>query len=169
MARMVLALFRDRGQARQGLQALLEMGIARDRIIGLGTKESREISSISGFRALSIDDDALAALRAMAPPEAELHRFEQGLREGLTLVGARIDQAKIPEALRVLAMFDPVDLDRESREWAKSAGPAEPSAGAGITLGAVEGISNTVALPGMESLVDSAEEVETNEGDFRVR
>lgn len=169
MSRMVLALFKERAQARQALQALMETGIARDRILGVGTRQDREISAISGFRELAIGDDALAALRTLDLPEAEIRRFARGLQQGLTVIGARVDRDKASEAIRVLQMFDPADLDRESRTWLASTRGTEPSPGVAAGIAVAEGLSRTTALPGMESIVDSAEEIETNEGDFRVR
>jgi hypothetical protein len=62
MPQMITALFRDPAQARQALQSLLEMGIAQNRIVAVGNADAREISSISGFRSLSVRDDALDAL-----------------------------------------------------------------------------------------------------------
>ncbi|NIX75833.1 hypothetical protein [Microvirga terricola] len=165
MSRMVLALLKERVRARQ---ALMETGIARDRILGVGTREDREISAISGFRELAIGDNVLAALRTMDLPETEIQRFGEGLRQGLTAIGARIDPGKASEAIRVLQMFDPVDLDRESRDWLAAARVTKPAPDipTGITG---EGLLRTPALPGIKSIVDSAEEVETNQGDFRVR
>lgn len=57
MPQMIAALFQDPAQARQALQALLEMGIAQNRIVAGGNAEVREISPISGFRTLSARDE----------------------------------------------------------------------------------------------------------------
>src|SRR4051812_33269305 len=102
MPQMIAALFKEQAQAQQSLQALIEMGIARDRITATGSSDAREVSSISGFRSLSASDDSLAALRDLDLPEADLRLFEQGLQRGHMLIAARVDRTDLDEAIRVL-------------------------------------------------------------------
>src|SRR5690349_16027005 len=92
MPQMITALFRDPAQARQALQALMEMGIAQPRIVTAGLEEGREVSSISGFRALSARDDSLEALHDLNLPAEDLHIFEQGMRSGCSLIAVRVDR-----------------------------------------------------------------------------
>ncbi|PVE24274.1 hypothetical protein DC522_11425 [Microvirga sp. KLBC 81] len=163
MPQMITALFRDPAQARQALQALLEMGIAQHRIVAVGTEDAREISSISGFRTLSARDDSLEALRGLNLPEDDLRLFEKGLHNGCTMIAARVDRNDMEEAARVLEMFDPVDLDSSSREWLKAgeergAGPGAPLA-AGITGGAQAGQTSTGSLPGMGLMAEGTDDL----------
>lgn len=160
MSRIVTALFRNRAQAQQGLQALISMGIAQSRVTTIGFQEPREVSSISGFRTLDIPDDSRNALDGLGLPAADRRLFEQGLRRGCALIAARVERDHVDEAVQVLSVFDVVDLDRDSREWAEDSGSAEErgTAGgplaAGLTGGNAEGLTNTGALPGMGGLTD---------------
>ena len=170
MPQMIAALFRDPAQARQGLQALMEMGIAQHRIVAVGNEDAREISSISGFRVLSAPDDSMEALHDLNLPQDDQRLFEQGLRQGLTLIAARIDRENLDEAVQVLDMFDPVDLDRDSREWLKENGPEQSSIGgpgaplaAGITGGTQAGMTNTESVPGMGLMGEASDDLGTSD------
>ncbi|KLK94983.1 hypothetical protein AA309_00575 [Microvirga vignae] len=173
MPQMITALFKDPAQARQALQALLEMGIAQHRIVAVGTEDAREISSISGFRTLSARDNSLEALHDLNLPGEDLRVFEKGLRNGCTMIAAQVDRNDMEEAARVLEMFDPVDLDSSSREWLKAgeekageekageelgAGPGAPLA-AGIAGGAQAGRTNTGLLPGMGLMAEGTDDL----------
>jgi hypothetical protein len=167
MPRIVTALFEDQARAQQALQALIETGLTQSQITAIGFSEGREVSSISGFRTLSAQDDSLAALDDLELPEADLRLFRQGLGRGCALIAARIDQKDLDEAIRVLEMFDPMDVDRDSREWARTA-PSDNGAadvgrplGAGVTGGTTEGMTNTDALPGMGVITDATDELGT--------
>jgi hypothetical protein len=133
----------------------MEMGIAQHRIVAVGNEDAREISSISGFRMLTARDDSMEALHDLNLPEDDQRLFEQGLHRGYTLIAARIDKEDLDEAVRVLEMFDPADLDRDSRDWLKENGKAQSGTGpgaplaAGIAGGAQAGMTNTESLPGM--------------------
>ncbi len=165
MPQMITALFREPSQARQALQALMEMGIAQHRIVAVGSEDARKISSISGFRALSARDDSLEALHDLNLPAQDLRVFERGLREGFTMIAARVDRSDMEEAARVLEMFDPLDLDGSSREWLKAS--SEDAAGvdlgaplaAGITGGAQAGQTNTGSLPGMGQMAEGTDDL----------
>jgi hypothetical protein len=167
MPQMIAALFREPAQARQGLQSLMEMGIAQHRIVAVGNEDAREISSISGFRALSARDDSMEALHDLHLPEDDRRLFEQGLRQGHTLIAAHIDRDNLDEAVRVLEMFDPVDLDRDSREWLEKNGsqPSDPGAplAAGITGGNQAGMTNTETLPGMGLMGEASDDLGTSD------
>lgn len=169
MSQMITALFREPAQARQGLQSLIEMGIAESRIVAVGTEEAREISSISGFRTLAARDDSLEALQDLNLPESDRRIFEQGLHRGYTLIAARVDRENVEEAVRVLEMFDPVDLDSGSREWLGSGssdhGGIDTGAplAAGITGGATGGQTNTGALPGMGLMAEGSDDLGTSD------
>jgi len=166
MSQMITALFKDPAQARQALQALVEMGVAQHRIVAVGSEDAREISSISGFRALSARDDSVAALHDLNLPQADLRVFEQGLRDGCTMIAVQVDHDDAEDAVRALEMFDPVDLDGSSREWLEaSAGHDAPGAdaslGAGITGGSQAGQTNTGSLPGMGLMAEGADDLGT--------
>lgn len=169
MSHIVTALYRNRAQAEQALQSLIETGVAQSRITAIGFADDREISSISGFRSLSARDDSMAALDDLPLPEAERRLFEQGLRQGCLLVAAQVDRDDFEAAVDVLEMYDPVDLDRDSRQWAEEAGSRPAGAdtggplGAGITGGNAEGLTNTGALPGMGSLAEGAADLGTDD------
>jgi hypothetical protein len=169
MPQMIAALFRDPAQAHQALQSLIETGIAQNRIIAVGNRDAREISSISGFRSLAVPDDSVAALHDLNLPESDLRVFEQGLRRGLTLIAARVDRENAEEAARVLEMFDPVDLDGSSREWLGSGGSDQAGVdvgaplGAGITGGSGGGTTTTGTLPGMGLMAEGADDLGTTD------
>ncbi|MFC4175640.1 hypothetical protein ACFOYU_26780 [Microvirga sp. GCM10011540] len=167
MPQMITALFENAAQARQGLQALIEMGIAQNRIVAVGSEDAREVSAISGFRTLSARDDAQAALHDLNLPPDDLRVFEEGLRKGCALIAAQVDRDNLEEAARVLEMFDPVDLDRDSRDRMQSQGSDMPTAdagaplAAGITGGSTAGTTNTSALPGMGLMSEAADDLGT--------
>jgi hypothetical protein len=164
MPRIVTALFQDHSQAHQALQALMEMGIAQSHITAIGFSQAREVSSISGFRSLTPSDDARAEIGHLDLPQSDLHLFERKLRQGCALIAARIDRDRLDEAVRVLEMFDPLDLDRATQEAVgdKSSGAdAGAPLGAGLTAGATAGMTNTDALPGMGTLTNATDELGT--------
>ncbi|MBB3020274.1 hypothetical protein FHR70_003355 [Microvirga lupini] len=169
MPQMITALFRDPAQARQALQSLLEMGIAQNRIVAVGNEDAREISSISGFRTLSARDDSMEALHDLHLPDADRRIFEQGLHRGHTMIAAQVDRDNAEEAVRVLEMFDPVDLDGGSREWLSSTGSEQAGAdagaplGAGITGGSGGGMTTASSLPGMGLLAEGADDLGTTD------
>jgi len=166
---MIAALFRDHAQAQQALQSLLEMGIAQNRIVAAGNAEAREISSISGFRALSARDETLDALHDLNLPEADKRLFAQGIHRHCTLIAAQVDRDNVEEALRVLEMFDPIDLDASSREWLDEHPSDEAGADAGAPLaagiagGSTGGMTNTSALPGMGHMAEGADDLGTQD------
>jgi len=166
MPRIVTALFKDRAQAQQSLQALMAAGIAQTRITTIGLNEAgRDVSSISGFRTLDVPHESRAALQGLELPESDRRLFEQGLQRGCFLIAARIDRESLDEAIRVLEMFDPVDLDHESREWAEGSssqgGGADAGAplGAGLSAGTSASTTNTSSLPGMGLMAEAADDL----------
>ncbi len=168
MPRIVTALFKERAQAQQGLQALMAAGVAQTRITTIGLNEGgRDVSSISGFRDLDVPHESRAALQDLELPEGDRSLFEQGLRRGCVLIAARIDRESLDEAIRVLEMFNPVDLDHESREWAQGSGSQGAGAGAdvgaplgaGITGGSSAGATTTGSLPGMGLMAEAADDL----------
>ncbi|WP_134499385.1 hypothetical protein [Microvirga pakistanensis] len=169
MPQMITALFRDTAQARQALQALMELGIARHRIVTVGTEDAREISSISGFRSLSARDDSLEALHDLNLPQEDLRVFGRALHEGCTMIAVQVDRDNMEEAARALEMFEPLDLDSSSREWLKAdAGQNEGAdlgaslaapLGAGLTGGSQAGQTNTGSLPGMGLMAEGADDL----------
>ncbi|RDI62582.1 hypothetical protein [Microvirga subterranea] len=164
MPRIVTALFQDHSQAHQALQALMEMGIAQSHITAIGFSEAREVSSISGFRSLTPSDDARAEIGGLDLPQSDLHLFERKLRQGCALIAARVDRDRLDEAVRVLEMFNPLDLDSETREAVgdrSSGADAGAPLGAGLTAGATAGMTNADALPGMGTLTNATDELGT--------
>jgi hypothetical protein len=159
MPRIVTALFEDHAAAQRALQALIAAGVARDRIALIGESEGRDVSSISGFRELSARDDGLASLHDLPLPDEDLRLFEQGLRRGHALLSARVDAENMEEAVNVIDLFDPLDIDHRSRDWQQAHGTAGGGGvdvggplAAGLTGGNTAGTTNTSALPGTGSL-----------------
>jgi hypothetical protein len=172
MPHIVTALFKDPAKAEQALQALLEMGLAQSQITAIGLSRGRDVSSISGFRTLSAPDDARREIAHLELPEDDLRLFARGLQQGCGLVAARVDRDRMDEAVRLLEMFDPADLDSASREWeaeaSRGAGAdAGAPLGAGLTGGTAEGLTNTAALPGMGELTGGGTSLGTS--DLRTR
>ncbi|NBJ09642.1 hypothetical protein [Microvirga arsenatis] len=169
MPQMIAALFSDPAQASQALQALLQTGIAQHRIVAVGNEDAREISSISGFRTLSARDDSLEALHDLNLPDADRRLFEQGLHRGCTLIAAQVERDNAEEAVRVLEMFSPVDLDGSSREWLGSNDSDQAGAdagaplGAGITGGSGSGTTTAGTLPGMGLMAEGADDLGTTD------
>lgn len=169
MPRVIAALFANHQQAQQALQALLETGLPLSHIHVSGRNENREISSISGFRTLEVDEGAGASMPDLDLPKSDRTLFEQGLRRGNVLIAARIDGSDLDRAVHALDMFDPIDLDAESRsveERAKSeTAEADVGAplGAGLTGGAAAGVSNTGILPGAGLMAEAADDLGTDE------
>ena len=132
-------------------------------LVSAGVNEGRQVSSISGFRTLSPSDDFGAALADLQLPPEDVRLLGRGLQRGLTLVAARVDRSAVDDAVRRLEIFDPVDLDRGSREWAEADGVADQTSplGAGISAGATGGLSNTEALPGMGALGEGTDDLGT--------
>ncbi len=167
MPRIVTALFEDHAAAQRALQALIAAGVARDRIALIGESEGRDVSSISGFRDLSARDDGLAGLHDLPLPDEDLRLFEEGLRRGHALLSARVDTENMEEAVRVIDLFEPLDLDHRSREWqgGQQGGTGGADVGgplaAGLTGGNTAGTTNTGALPGMGSLTYGTHEAGT--------
>lgn len=160
MPHIITALFENHAQAQRALQAMMEAGVTRDRIAIVGGGHGTEVSSISGFRELSARDDTLVELHDLPLPEDDLRQFEQGLRRGGTLLSARVDRDQVEEAIQVIDMFDPVDLDHESQAWAKemsgnAAGvDAGAPLGAGLTGGTSAAGTNVESVPGMSAMAD---------------
>ena len=168
MPHIIAALFEDQGRAERALEALLESGVARDRIAIVGESDGREVSSISGLRELSARDDAMAELHDLPLPDEDLRAFERGLRRGHVLMSARVDRADLEEAMRVIDMFEPLDVDRESEAWSRDEDRAGQNAGgadlggplaAGLSAGAAPGTTNTPAAPGMGTMTDQTDDI----------
>jgi hypothetical protein len=168
MPHIIAALFEDQARAQRALQGLLEAGVARDRIAIVGEGEAREVSSISGFRELSARDDQTAQLHDLPLPDEDLQVFEHGLRRGHVLMAARVDRENIEEAMRVIDLFDPIDVDRQSEAWSREAGAPHAGAagadvgaplGAGVTAGMGTGTTNTAAMPGTGTMTDHTHDV----------
>ena len=160
MPHIVTALFENHAQAHRALQAMMEAGMTRDRIALVGGDQASEVSSISGFRELSARDDTLVELQDLPLPEEDLRQFEQGLRRGCALLSARVDQSDLEQAIQVIEMFDPLDLDRHSREWTGEQPHRNPGVdagaplGAGLTGGTSAAGTNVESVPGMGSMAD---------------
>ena len=111
MPHLVTALFENAGQAQRALQALMETGVAASRISAAGIPEGRTVSSISGFRTLSAGEDAIRELRELSLPEEDLHAFARALQRGRTLVAVQASGQDRDETIRVLEMFEPIELE----------------------------------------------------------
>jgi hypothetical protein len=159
MPHIITALFESHAQAQRALQAMMETGVARDRLAVIGRTDGSETSSISGFRELSARDDTLVELRDLPLPAEDLRLFEQGLRRGCSLLSARVERPNLEEAIQVIEMFEPVDLDRQTEEWAVRQGGmtgADLGAplGAGLTGGTSSAGTNVESAPGMSAMAD---------------
>jgi len=165
MPHIVAALFDDRARAHGALQALMASGLAQDQAAILGDDVAPGAEGKDGFRQLSARDDDLAELHDLPLPEEDLQLFADGLRRGRFLVTVRVDRDGAEEAARVLEMFDPLDLDRDSEAslhgQGGTAGGADLGAplAAGLTAGMALGTSNTPAVPGMGSMTDRTDDV----------
>lgn len=168
MPHIIAALFPDQAHAQRALQALMEAGVARDRIAIVGESEGRDVSSISGFRELSPPREGMAELHDLPLPDEDLQVFQQGLRRGHVLMSARVDRANMDEAMGVIDMFDPLDIDQHSETWMREQGGAggrqagadvgAPLA-AGLTAGMGPGTTNTAAMPGTGTMTDHTDDV----------
>jgi hypothetical protein len=170
MPHIITALFDSHAQAQRALQAMMETGVARDRLTVIGRTDGSETSSISGFRELSARDDTLVELRDLPLPEEDLRLFEQGLQRGCSLLSARVERPNLEEAIQVIEMFEPVDLDRQTEEWAeRQGGMARVGAdlggplGAGLTGGTSSAGSNVEAVPGMSAMADDPSSLGTSD------
>jgi hypothetical protein len=150
MPRLIAAAFADRGNAERALQALIAEGVARDRIeiVGGDTHPSSELAPMRE-RASSPDVSALGL------PADEAHLFQRALGRGGAVVAARLaDDRQSAQAIRIIEMFDPVDIDAPAANGGAGSGidVGEPL-GAGLSAGAGYGTDNVAAAPGMGSLV----------------
>jgi hypothetical protein len=165
MPHIIAALFDDRARAHRALQALLESGVARDRIAILGDDVAPGSEGKGGFRKLSARDGDMAELHDLPLPDEDLQLFADGLRRGCFLVTARVDRDAMEDAVRVVEMFDPLDLDRESEASSRGAGGTAGGAdlgaplAAGLTAGMALGTTNTPAVPGMGGMTDHTHDV----------
>src|SRR5215216_5622239 len=99
MPHIIAALFDDRARARSALQALIESGIARDRIAILGDNVAPSAEGDDGFRQLSTRDQTVAELHELPLPEEDLQLFALGLHRGLLVLTARVDRDAMDEAV----------------------------------------------------------------------
>jgi hypothetical protein len=163
MPHIIAALFQDYATAQRALQAMMEAGVTRDRIAIVGENAGHQVSSVSGFRELSARDDAMAELHDLPLPDEDRRLFEEGLRQGHVLISARVDRANMEEAVSVIDMFDPLDVDRESAAWNRGAGAGGADLGAplgaGLTGGGDAGQTNTAAVPGMGTMTDRTDDI----------
>ena len=161
MPRIITALFEDRGAAERALQALIETGVARDRIAIVGERHATG-TEVAPSRPPAPNEDVIAALHDLDLPDEDTRLFQEGLRRGCALVSARVGSDAAEQAIRVLEMFDPVDLDRRSEEWLRGAGAAGAREGVdvggplgtGLTAGSGQGNTNLESVPGMGTMAD---------------
>ena len=181
MPHIITALFDSQAQAQRALQAMMQAGVTRDRVAVIGGTEGSDTSSISGFRELSARDDTLVELNDLPLPDEDLRLFEQGLQRGCALLSARVERSNVEEAIQVIEMFDPIDLDRDSAAWGsgRSAGSSPSEAGvdlgaplgAGLTGGTSSATTNVEAAPGMSAMADDpsilgTSDLQTEEADL---
>jgi len=160
MPRIVTALFETRAAAERALQALMETGVARDRIAIVGERHAAS-TELAPTRPSAPDENVLSALRDLALPGEDTRLFQEGLRRGCALVTVRVDQGDFERAVQTIEMFDPVDLDRQSeRMRAGASGGAHAGVdvggplGAGLTAGSGQGNTNLESVPGMGTMAD---------------
>jgi len=163
MPHLVTALFENSGQAQRALQALLETGMTASRISIAGIPEGRTVSSISGFRTLSAGHEAVRELRELSLPEEDLHAYARALQRGRTLVAVQASGQDRDETIRILEMFEPIELEDGGRApeagGSTDRGAVDPGAplAAGLTGGAADGLTNTGALPGMGAMAEGSD------------
>ncbi|MBM6594769.1 hypothetical protein [Microvirga pudoricolor] len=167
MPHFVTALFDDHAKASAALQALIEMGVTRNHIVAIGLMDGRDVSSISGFRSLSAQEDPGTALSSLGLPADDRATFERGLLAGYALVGGQVTPSEMDRAIDVLDMFGPLELDGPAQDRLASrpaeAGDLGRPLAAGITGGNAEGQTNTGALPGMKSMIDGSDDLGTGD------
>ena len=162
MPRIITALYETRAAAERALQALMETGVARDRIAIVGERHATG-TEVAPSRAPASNENVVTALRDLALPREDAQLFEAGLRRGYVLVSARVEGGDIDRAVQTLEMFDPVDLDRQSAALLGGAGSQAGAGGgvdvggplgAGLTAGSGQGNTNLESVPGMGTMAD---------------
>lgn len=166
MPRLLAALFETSTSADDALRTMLEAGIARDRIALVGTDRAGG-SEMAPFRETPTGGDA-HGLRRLGLPTEDVRLFEQGLGRGHVLMTARVEDDAVGEAIRILEMFDPVDLDRRSAERREAAVGDETGGidvgaplGADLAAGMGPGNTNLASVPGAGTLVDDTSSLGT--------
>lgn len=169
MPHIITAAFEDFGNAQRALEALIAAGVTPDRVALIGESPGREVSSISGFRELSSRDDTLAQLHDLPLPEEEQRLYGRMVSRGHAVIAARVDRDRVEEAARILEMFEPVDLDRESlqqtdtgRRDSGGVDIGEPL-GAALSSGITAGITDAETVPGTRAMADRTDDAGASE------
>lgn len=160
MARLIVAMYADRGSAEGALQALLTAGVARDRISLLGA-EHRPETEMAPLRERPLDQ-ALSKLHDLRLSAEDIRFYEAGLSRDRVLLTARVEEQNLDKAHDILDMFNPVDLEHGGLAGAGTTSGGAPSGGdvggplgAGLSAGAQGGTTNTAAVPGMNAMADA--------------
>jgi hypothetical protein len=88
---------------------------------------------------------------------------------GRALVAGRVDQDQVEEAARILEMFDPIDLDRESMQRVAGSGRSPDGAdvgeplGAALSTGVTAGVTDAEAVPGARAMAERPGDLGTSE------
>jgi uncharacterized protein (TIGR02271 family) len=132
--RTITAMFNSRAEADRAVQALTsQLGLGRGAVdIGSGSQPGEQ----EGF---------LSSLKSLFVPDEDRHAYAEGMRRGGAVVTAKVEEARIDQAMDVLEQHGAVDLDEREAEWKRSGWTGYAG---GATTGAVAG---TAAVVGMSS------------------
>jgi hypothetical protein len=173
MPQLIAALFETRARAEEALAALIGTGLASDRLRIIGGSEGGDAAAMSSAEEIATGSEDPTALRGLGLPEEDASAFAAGLSGGGAVLAARVDEAEMDEAIRVVDTFEPIDLDgrTEERREAGSGGMAAADAGgalgAGLSAGGIGGQTNTGALPGMGAMAEGTGDI--GSGDLRTQ
>jgi hypothetical protein len=78
------------------------------------------VSALTGAGIGAATGGILGALVGWGIPEAEAEYYTEGVRRGGTLVGVKVSEAQVDEAIDILDDHDPVNIERRSEYWRES-------------------------------------------------
>lgn len=159
MAQLIAALFETRQQTEEALNALVAAGIARDRIRIIGGEENGG-AGLSDVRETADGSACAVALRGLRLPEEDASAFAAACGGGGAVLAATLEAAEMDEAIQVIDLHDPIDLDSRTEEHRASAEGTGVDVGAplgaGLSAGDMGGQTNTSALPGATGMGSDA-------------
>jgi hypothetical protein len=173
MPQLIAALFETRARAEEALAALIGTGLASDRLRIIGGGGGGDAATMSSAEEIAAGGEDPTALRRLGLPEEDASAFAAGLGGGGAVLAARVDEADMDEAIRVVDTFEPIDLDGRSEERREdgtggtAAVYAGGALGAGLSAGGMGGQTNTGALPGMGARAEGTGDI--GSGDLRTQ
>jgi hypothetical protein len=164
MSQLIAALFETRARAEEALAALIGTGLASDRLRIIGGGGGGDAATMSSAEEIATGSEDPTALRGLGLPEEDASAFAAGLSGGGAVLAARVDEADMDEAIRVVDTFEPIDLDGRSEERREAgtggtAADAGSPLGAGLSAGELGGQTNTGTLPGMGAMAEGTSDI----------